>query len=313
MKNIYIASCNKQGGIYRYTLENDGTLIFCEKTDIDQPMYLTLANNKIYALLREPFSNNNESGLISYALNADGSLGIASDIIPTKGIVSCHLTVDKEDAYCVNYLSGNVVKLPDTVITHSGKGPHPTRQTEPHTHYVCVTHDGYVLVTDLGIDQIFTYTKDMEYVSQTSVPSGHGARHLVFSEDKKYVYCANELASTVSVFEYNKGHLSLIDTLNALPDDFKGESTAAAIRAFKNKLYVSNRGHDSITVFDIDGASIKLDRFIPCGGKEPRDFDVFGDILISTNQSSDNITVIDLKTDKIIQTIDNIKSPLCVV
>ncbi len=313
MKNIYIASCDEQGGIYRYILEENGTLTFKEKTSADRPMYLALANNKIYALLREPFNNSNESGLISYPVNSDGSLGNASDIIPTKGIVACHLVVENEDIYCVNYLSGNAVRLPDTVVTHSGKGPHPTRQTEPHTHFVCVTHDGYVLVTDLGIDKIYTYTKDMKYVCEASVPSGHGARHLVFSDDKKYLYCANELKSTVSVFEYNNGHLTLIDTVNALPDDFTGESTAAAIRIIEDKLYVSNRGHNSIAVFDIDGASLKLNRFIPCNGKEPRDFNIFGDILIITNQFSDNVSVIDLKTDKVIQTIDNIKAPLCVV
>ena len=27
----------------------------------------------------------------------------------------------------------------------------------------------------------------------------------------------------------------------------------------------------------------KFEKFIMCGGKEPRDFNIFGDILISTN------------------------------
>lgn len=312
-RNIYIASCDKNGGLYKYEMNDSGMLEFKNKTDMSLPMYMVEEDNKMYVLLRQPDEDSNESGLIVYDIDSGGDLINASEITMTKGVVACHLAVDNGVVYCVNYLSGNVVKLPDTVVTHSGKGPHITRQTEPHTHFVCVTHDGYVLATDLGIDSIFTYTKDLKFVAQAKVPSGHGARHLAFSEDKKYLYAVNELASTVSVFKYNDGHLELLDTYDALPSDFAGESIAAAIRVRGNTVYVSNRGHDSIAVFKADGEKLKFEKFIMCGGKEPRDFNIFGDILISTNQGSDNVTVIDLRSDKIIQTIAGIKEPLCVI
>ena len=312
-RNIYKASCNDIGGLYRYEMNESGMLEFKSKTDMSLPMYMAEENNKMYVLLRQPVKDSDESGLIVYDIDSNGDLANPSGITMTKGIVACHLSVDNGTVYCVNYLSGNVVKLPDTVVTHSGKGPHPTRQTSPHTHFVCVTHDGYVLATDLGIDSIFTYTKDLKLVSQVKVPLGHGVRHLAFSEDKKYLYAVNELASTVSVFKYNDGHLELLDTYDALPKDFSGESIAAAIRIRGNTVYVSNRGHDSVAVFKADGEKLKFEKFIMCGGKEPRDFNIFGDILISANQGSDNVTVINLKTDKIIQTVNGIKEPLCVI
>ena len=76
----------------------------------------------------------------------------------TKGIVACHLAESDGSIYCVNYLSGSVIKMPDTVDTHSGHGINPKRQDAPHTHYVCESPDGkYIFVTDLGIDKIFVY------------------------------------------------------------------------------------------------------------------------------------------------------------
>ena len=51
---------------------------------------------------------------------------------------------------------------------------------------------------------------------------GHGVRHLVFSNDGRYVFTANELKSTVSVLEYKDGNMELIDTISCLPKDFDG-------------------------------------------------------------------------------------------
>lgn len=312
-KNIYIASCDEQGGIYKYELNKDGILEFKNRTDMNKPMYMIEDSGKMYVLLKKPYEDSNESALVVYDIDDNGDLKNPSGITSTKGVVACHLAVDNGEVYCVNYVSGSVIKLPDTIITHNGNGPHPTRQDGPHTHFVCVTHDGYVLVTDLGIDTIFTYTKDLKLVSQAKVPSGHGVRHLAFSEDKKYLYALNELESTLSVFKYNDGRLELLDTYNVLPDDFSENSIAAAIRVRGNMIYTSNRGHNSIAVFEADGEKLNFVKFIMCGGKEPRDFNIFGDILISTNKGSNNVTVIDLKTDKVIQTIENISEPLCVM
>lgn len=65
MKNIYFTSCDKAGGIHRYTFE-DGKLEFCEKIDLDRPMYTVVSDGKAYVLLRQISEETNFGGLLCF-------------------------------------------------------------------------------------------------------------------------------------------------------------------------------------------------------------------------------------------------------
>ncbi len=313
--DVYIAACDKDGGIYHYKMQG-GKMEFSDKTPVDRPMYLAIGDNKLYAVLREPFEGKTESGLIVYDIDKDGKLINAGEISSTKGVVACHLTV-ADDVYAVNYLSGSVVKMPDTVDVRNGCGPNKARQEMSHTHYVNISPDGrYVLATDLGNDDVMVYTKDLEVVSVAKVPAGHGARHLAYSEDGKTVFCVNELMSTVTVFEYSDGRLNAIETVSALPEDFCGENTAAAIRVKGDYVYVSNRGHDSVSCLKFENGSLKLVNNVKCGGVGPRDFDFVGDnYIVVTNQYTNNITVFYVDKESVTKTDSEFSAecPICVV
>ncbi len=312
MKNLYIASCDIDGGIYRYTENESGKFEFSELTKMDRPMYMITEGDRMHVILRDPYEKK-ESGLVSYDINADGSLSNPTEIASTRGEVACHLASDEGNIYCVNYLSGSVTKMPDTVATHEGKGVHPTRQDMAHTHFVCLSPDKkYIFVVDLGIDKIFVYNKELTIKSVTDMPSGHGPRHLAFHKDNETVFCVNELASTVSILKYTDGKLTLIDTVNALPDDFDGESTAAAIRCIDDTVYVSHRGHDSVSVLKYNGKTLALEKTISVYGNGPRDFIIYNDTIISTNEQSDNITVISLENGNLLNEF-KAKDPLCVL
>ena len=49
-----------------------------------------------------------------------------------------------------------------------------------------------------------------------------------------------------------------------------------------------------------------------CNGNFPRDFDIVGNYIISTNEKSDSITVFD-KNFNVKHIESNVKSPICVV
>lgn len=314
MKHLYFCACAEDGGIYHYTLEGQ-KLAFCEKVDLDKPMYIAIENNKAYVILKETDPETKFGAAMTFDIDGDGKLVNPTTPISSCGIVPCHLSVKDGEVYTVNYLSGNVVKLPNIVSKHSGKGPHPTRQTEAHTHFVSPTPDGkYILCTDLGIDSIFTYTPDLKQVSVAKVPDGYGARHLAFSDDGKLVYCVNELVSSVSVFDYDDGKLTYLDTYDCLPD-FKEKNTAAAIRIKGKYLYISNRGADTIARLEIDGKSLRLLENTDCGGKNPRDFLIVDDIVFSTNEFTNDVTVLKLTDGKpvLTETKLNMPTPLCVV
>lgn len=315
MKHLYFCAFREDGGIYHYTKEGDA-LIFRDKTPLDRPSYMAIADGRAYILLRDIDDKTHFGGLISFAIAEDGRLVDPVAPITTHGAASCHISVLDGEVYAVNYLSGNVVKFPDLVVTHQGRGPHPTRQTSPHTHYIAPTPDGrYLLCTDLGLDSIFTYTPELTPVSVAKVPDGAGVRHLAFSEDGGTVYAANELASSVSVFSYSDGVLTYRDTYDCLPD-YTGENTAAAIRVHGDCVYVSQRGADCITRFRAEGDTLRFMENTPCGGKSPRDFLIVDDLLLCTNELTDDVTVLRLDAEgrpALSDTRLEMPHPLCVV
>jgi 6-phosphogluconolactonase len=124
------------------------------------------------------------------------------------------------------------------------------------------------------------------------------------------------MGSLLSTFDFNQdtGAMKEIATASTLPADFKGQSAGAEIQidAKGAHVYTSNRGHDSIAVFDIDSktAKPKLVQTISTGGVMPRAFvlDPSGNFLIAGNQKTDSITTfkVDRTTGKLTATGDKI-------
>ena len=309
--DIYVASCTPTGGIYHYKMSGSH-LELGEMTPMDRPMYMVIQGNKMYIVLRAPFEDW-QSGVVVYDIDDSGKLVNPSDIYPTKGEVACHILVDEEQIYCANYTSGSLIRLPDLLVQHSGSGMYPDRQEGPHVHFVGLTPDNqYVCVADLGLDTIFLYTMDLKLHSSAKVPAGHGVRHLAFSEDGKYLFAANELKSTVAAFEYRDGNLKLLDVCSAIPDGFTGETFIAAIRVRGERIYVSNRGHDSVAVLRFDGSKLHLLNTFPCGGQTPRDFCFAGKYLLCANQDSNSVTILDEENCFQVKASELVKMPICV-
>lgn len=319
MKNafhIYIASCTEDGGIYHY-LCRDGSLQLMEKTDADRPMYLEVAGDRLYAVLRQPNANCEDSGVCWWKIGEDGSLSDKSAVFSTEGQCGCHLKVFGNRVYVANYLSGSVVLLPEGKLSeHQGSGPHPTRQSSAHAHFVGMTPDEkYLLAVDLGTDSIYVYTPELVLQDRVAMPAGHGCRHLAWSRDGKYVFCANELTSTVSTLSYDGEKLTLLDTVSALPEGCSIVNTAAAIRVVGDRVYVSNRGCDNIAVFTHENGVLSEPEFADVEGKGPRDFYIHENLLLCANEKSDNVSVFDCK-DGVISSRNlhfSIPQPLCVV
>ncbi|MFA7637346.1 MAG: beta-propeller fold lactonase family protein, partial [Monoglobales bacterium] len=264
----------------------------------------------LYVLLRDKEDNGS---LISFNIEIDGTLNNQSGEMPTMGKVACHLCCDEGNIYVANYISGNIIKMLDNVVMHRGSSIHETRQTSPHPHYICPTPDKkYIVSADLGLDEIIVYDKNLNFVSKTSVPKGHGVRHIAFTDDGKTAFSANELGSTVSVFDYNDGRFTLKSTVNTLFNK-REENYPSAIR-FNGSLYLSNRGDNSISCFEYKNGLLQLKSVTKTGGNWPRDFEFFGSRLICTNQQSDNITLFSVNGEISEQIGEwKVPSPICVV
>ncbi|MFQ9149672.1 MAG: hypothetical protein ACLR5G_16090 [Eubacteriales bacterium] len=66
-KNVYIAACDENGGIYHYALE-DGKLSFVRKYDVDRPMWLTIDGERMYVLLRATDNLNSGRHGVRYSV-----------------------------------------------------------------------------------------------------------------------------------------------------------------------------------------------------------------------------------------------------
>ena len=313
-KDIYIAACDKEGGIYHYKAVNE-ELSLCEITPLEFPMYLFIENNKFYVIQRDPFEDG-ISGVVSFDLDDNGTPVNKGEIESTKGAAGCHLTVKNGQVYVANYLSGSVIKIGGKLVTHSGVGVNLPRQNSAHCHFTGLTPDNkYILVCDLGLDTIFTYDLELNLLSTAKVPAGYGCRHIAFSDDGRLAYCVNELKSSISVFRYNNGELTYVDTYKALPVDYNALNTAAAVRVDKGYVYVSNRGHNSIVSFKINGEKLESPEFFSCEGKGPRDININGDYLFSTNEQTNDVTLFKVFNGKLefIKVINTMPDPLCVI
>ena len=310
---IYILSCEtieNKGGIYAYELTGNGSLKQAGYFPCDRPMYAVKCEKGLCVLLRQPFENSENSGYFF----VDESLQNATGIKDAKGVVACHLCLDKDDVYIVNYLSGNIVKNGEIVEQRTGKSTHPTRQTEPHTHFIGKTPDGDLAVCDLGTDVLAFYDKNLQLISETKVPSGYGIRHLTFAKDGRYIYAVNELVSSISIFSYKGGKAELTNTVKI---DCKNEkANGAAIRLSKDGkyLYISLREENVICVYAVNDGELTLLQTIDCGGDSPRDFNIFDNYLICCNENSNNVVVFQLKEGKIEQKLNalTLKKSLCV-
>lgn len=311
MQHIYILSCETNGGVFHYSF-NKGELKFIDKTKLDRPMYAIIRENKLYVILREIDTITHFGGILSYDINENGTLINPTRIESTNGIVPCHLEVVDNNKYVVNYISGNIVKIGDKTIVHTGNSIHLTRQESPHTHFIKnIPGSENLICCDLGIDKVFVYNKNLEKINEVDVEKGSGPRHLVFSDNGKYCFIANELSSTVSVFSYDNNKFKYIKTISCFFDKEIKDSTCAAIRTYSNKVFVSNRGDDSISAFSNNNGILKLESVNSCFGKSPRDFIVIEDFFIVANELSNSVTILD-KNFGLHSSLDNIYSPLCI-
>ena len=305
-KDLYFSA---RDGVHLYRLREDGTLHFREHFPYDEVMYLAYADGRMFVLLRAPAVPADEnSAVIPVYMDTNGYLIDPCPSLSTEGRVGCHLSLVGDAVYAANYASGSISKMPldgsaVTTVTHEGKSVHPTRQEKPHTHYIAPTPDGkYLAVTDLGLDKIFVYDMDLRPVSEVMLPAGSGPRHLAYSQDGRYAYCADELSAMVSVLSYRDGSFTYLADYDSLPENarasIENNNISAAIRFYDGFVYVSSRGHDSVTVFRAEEGHLSRLMTFSCGGAYPRDIDLFGDYLVCTNEQSDSVTVFRLSKER---------------
>lgn len=336
----YSNKCDSKG-IYVYEFDiKTGDFNFKNATEnVINPSYLSFSeDNKVVYAVNEYGGKSTVSSFKYDVINAKLNLLNKQE---AGGADPCHIINDDKNIITANYSSGNISvfgKNNDGSITevkqlvqHYGKGINAQRQKSPHAHMVYFSPDKkYVLATDLGNDNLYSYTYNAEGASEIlkikdtiSVKAGGGPRHLTFSKDGKFVYLLQELDGTITIYSYLDGTLNKIDEATIISKDFKGTIGAADIHISPDGkfLYATNRGTaNDISIFKI----LKSGKLESVGqtstlGKTPRNFaiDPSGNFLLIANQNSNEIVVLkrNKKTGKLTDSGKkiNLCSPVCLV
>ena len=328
-------------GIYSYSLADDGKL---EKIELAatsvSPSFLTKSTDSKYLLAVNETDNNNGNGTVeSYSINGDSLKFISRS--SSGGAHPCFITINKNGNVLVaNYTGGNVGllqlnsngKLSDLldVQQHTGKGI-KKQQNAPHAHSVWFDSDNERIISiDLGTNELWFSKLDSSqqkleftYPKKLKMDKGAGPRHLSFHPNGKWVYVINELNSTVSLLEKNENNiLEKKASFSTLPDDYTEDSFCADIHISSDGkfLYASNRGHNSLAIFNINSknGSLQLTAHQSVHGNWPRNFALSPneDYIIVANQLSGNIVSFKRDTTTgLLEYTDEIKitAPVCIL
>ena len=319
MANFYVGTytegrSEKECGIHHYDFDvTTGVVTFRSVEESGpNPSFLTLNSDrsKVYAV------NELDDGVVS-SMDRDLKTGGLTHLgaQASHGGAPCFISLHPAEklALVANYSGGTFAAFPIDAdgrlesasdVVDDANGPvKPRRDTPPHPHMIAATPDGaFVMVTDLGLDatlvcRIENGTFSLVEEATALAKGGAGPRHFAFSPDGKIVYIINELDSTLDRFAYSNGRLTWKQSVSTLPDDFSGENSCAHVVVSSDGRFVygSNRGHDSIAIFPVEGAAGELGpaSFVASGGRTPRGFaiDPSGRWLLAANQSSNNMFV----------------------
>lgn len=301
MALVYVGSYDS--GISTY--ERDGArLTLLDRTPTPNPSWLTRSPDGRFLYTVDELES---PSVLAFAITEDGLRALGS--APTGGEAPCHLLWHPAGyLLAANYTSGSVSVHPlgddgavgprVDLVQHKGSGPNP-RQEGPHAHEVRLVGD-LVVVVDLGLDKLIGYRLDPA-TGELSVAAdpfarthpGAGPRHAVAHPNGRW-YVADELDSTVAVFDPDPttGVLHQVATVPSTLSTVDSENLPAGIALSRDatRLYVSNRGHDTITTYDVDAAGglTPIDE-VSCGGSWPRHFAIVDDVMLVANQKSDSV------------------------
>lgn len=306
-------------GIYCFDFDTTkGQLKLLEITPALSPSYLTVSKDYNYLYAVEEISQDEFPKIKSFKINASGpdsslSLINKQDLL---GSYACHLNLTNSQSHLIVacYMTGNILVYPLAKngsllpsiqnIKHKGEGPNLERQESAHAHMIYPFGSNNLFVVDLGLDMAKAYTLNNStghFIESPKmdipITKGAGARHMALHPNGNYAFVFSELTSELFSFKRIGQSFNALQILSSLPIDFDKTPSGAAIRMHPNGkfIYVSNRGHNSIALFNFNEETEKLVLVsrVSSGGKTPREINIdpTGKWLLVANQDSNNIVV----------------------
>jgi 6-phosphogluconolactonase (cycloisomerase 2 family) len=253
-----------------------------------------------------------------HAWRVDGPASALGEV-STGGGEPCHLAVDPEGRWLVvaNYATSSlaVCALADDgslledprMLPLSGNSVDPDRQEAAHPHQVVLDGD-VAYVVDLGADVVRVLavrsSPDAGEVltprHEVAVPTGTGPRHLARLRDG-LVALSGELESTVLTGRLDApgAEWSVAPSTGRGPRpqgpyerNYPSDIAASPDRRL---VYLANRGHDTVSTYDIaSGRPVHVGE-VDAGGRWPQHLLVQGEDLLVATRDSDQVCALTLE------------------
>src|SRR5437870_3179541 len=329
---VYVSNA-EDGDIGTYTLQSDGSLqpgphFAAEK--LVMPMTVSPDKRFLIAGVRsKPFSAytygiDRRSGALKLV-----GIGPLAESFP-------YISLDRTGRFLLGASYGGHLVSVNPVGTDGRVGePLQVIPTARNAHAIRTDNSNrFVFVPHLGTDQVFQFQFDEKSGRLTAntppvlqLKQGTGPRHLVVSQDNRFIYVLNELTGTVTTLALDPSTGLLIerDSVSVLPPETKlvpgmprgAVGTPGANQAPRNPdndiwaadvhltpdgrfLYASERTTNTIGAFRVEGANGKL---IYLGStpteKQPRGFNVdpTGRFIVVSGEKSDMLAVYSIEAE----------------
>ncbi|RZI76966.1 MAG: lactonase family protein [Pseudomonas sp.] len=318
MSLVYVGTYARNGGAGLYPLSRSTSGRWLVGTPYEDAQNASFGTHSRRHEITYLLDEQPHGALGAYRAAPDGWRQVAR--LATRGDDPCYIALNADETLLAvaNYGSGSIALYridratglpiePPAIEQHDGSGPNQERQEGPHAHCVCFRADR-LYVADLGSDHIFAYAVDpvrgtlgKREIAFTGF-AGSGPRHLVFHPTLPRALVVSEMASTLTQLRIVEGQLIAEQTISTLPDAFAGDNLAGhlALNGAGDRVYVTNRGHDSIAVFAwANDGMVKLRQHVSSGGASPRAFVLLSEEaeLLVANEEAGTVSVFDVSDD----------------
>ena len=335
------ASTGGSRGIYRIRLNAaTGEIHVLDTMPMYHAGYLTISKDRrnLYVLSEGmTFKGRASGGITAYDIS-DGKFEELNWAV-TGGQRPCFVYCDDNSAeiYVSNFYQGTMAAFRRQDDGRIGERlacvkAHDTTPVGPFLHCVMKSPAGrYLAALEVIGGSIYIYDCENQYrlVWKEELEAHSGPRHMVFSEDGRFLYVNRQDDEKVSVYYFapdSKRILTHVQTISVRTPDMKGKTEPAAIRLCPGGrlLAVSNRGmgrenrEDSISIYGVDTETgrITLISVIKTEGEMPRDinFTPDGKFLVVAYQFQGYPDLFRVEGETLIYTGAGCKipSPVCI-
>ena len=268
---VYIGSRSGKG-IHLFRLQPTGTEVSQNVTlvplglaaetpgatffELDHKRRLLFAVNEI-----EQFEGKPTGAVSAFAITSTGKLTLLNQR-SSMGTKPCHLALDGEarNLEIANCGNGSTAVLP---IAPDGKLGEATDVVEGAGAISVALAGKFAFVCNPAADKVLRFSFDAQAGKLRpatpaffEIKAGSSPRQLLFRPDGKFAYVLNEKTSTINVYAYDAttGALTEIQAISTVPESYDGQNAAIELQFHHTGkwLYVSNTGHDSIVLFNVD-------------------------------------------------------------